>query len=160
MEELRNAVIRFQADQRELFKSEDAIKGVINCHSENMEKLKNLALALSKRVGVLEEMFAETKAVKKDDLVLEHSEQIECFKTEVKNLEHKIGSVEENLVEGIKSTAVKLGKKISESIQEQKQERLKIKELVEDNERKMREVEINFEIQKEKVKKTRKSIPL
>ena len=54
MEEVREAIQKLQLKFRELVATDDAMKDVINCHSKNMEALKNLTLTMNDRVKALE----------------------------------------------------------------------------------------------------------
>ena len=55
MEEIKEAILKLQNKFRELEATDDAMKDVINCHSKNMEALKNLTLTMNNRVIALEE---------------------------------------------------------------------------------------------------------
>ena len=70
MEEIREAIFKLQTKFRELVAFDDAMKDVINCHSKNMEALKNLTLAMNNRVNALEENQKDKENPCKNDLIL------------------------------------------------------------------------------------------
>ena len=145
MDELRQHILDLQNNQKALAAFNNDMQKVINCHSENMEGLKNYTLKLSDRVKDLE----NGSKLDKDDK--EHSEEITAVKNELANLELKMDSV----TEVIKDTNVRYGKEISVLNKEHKQETNKIKELLEENLKKTKEVEGRIKIQKENIKKTK-----
>ena len=153
MEELRLAVIKLQKNFKERVVTENTMKDALNCHSKNMETLKSLTLTINERVGVLEDIF-NNKNTSKDDQIVEKMESVKKY---LKNLETKMDSVEDKLVNDIESTAARIDKDICESNDKQKHDRKKLKELLEDNKNKLQEVEKNLLVQKETVKKQEQS---
>ena len=147
MEELRLAVIKLQKNIKELAVADEAIKDVIRCNSKNLESLKNLTLDINERVKVMEDGSNEN--LKAPDLVI--------IKKDMTNLESKIDTVEEKLVDGIKNTIVNVENKVSQSNVNTERDRRNLKELLLANERKIREVEKNLQIQTNKMKVQEKS---
>ena len=65
MEELRQAILKL----------ENKFKDVINCHSKNLESLKNFTLELNERVGAIEKTAIGNK-VQANDLIVDKIEAI------------------------------------------------------------------------------------
>ena len=134
MEELRQVV-------RRLVISEEAMKGVVNCYSKNMENLKKFTLDLNERVNTIE-LTLKNNAASIDDV---NKKSVERLKEDLINLDVKIDSVETKLVDGVNRT--------SEDIHEQEGQQQKLKTLIQENEKRMVEVESKLEYQKEKIQK-------
>ena len=66
MDELRQHISDLQNNQRALVESQNDMQKVINCHSENMEKLKNYTLKMNDRVTALENILKLEKDQQKD----------------------------------------------------------------------------------------------
>ena len=147
MEELCLTVIKLQKNIKELAIADEAIQDVIRCNSKNLESLKNLTLDINERVKVMEDGSNEN--LKAPDLVI--------IKKDMTNLESKIDTVEEKLVDGIKNTIANVENKFSQSNVNIERDRKNLKELLLANARKIREVEKNLQIQTNKVKVQEKS---
>ena len=143
MEELRSAVIKLQKNFRELVETDNAIKDGINCNSKNLEALKNLTLDINQRVKVLEDTLEKKKSLNDNDIV--------NVKNDLRNLNSKIDGVEEKLVDDMTGTVKHFETTISQSNKNHDRDKIKLQELLEDNERKMKEVVKNFNFQKKKV---------
>ena len=138
MEELRQVV-------RRLVISEEAMKGVVNCYSKNMENLKKFTLDLNERVNAIQ-LTLKNNAASIDDV---NKKSVERLKEDLINLDVKIDSVETKLVDGVNRKTAK----ISQDIHEQEGQQQKLKTLIQENEKRMVEVESKLEYQKEKIKK-------
>ena len=132
MEELRSAVIKLQKNFRELVVTDNAIKDGINCNITNLEALKNLTLDINERVKVLEDTFEKKKTINEKDIVI--------VKKDLRTLNSKIDGVEEKLGDDINCVVKNVETTISQSNINNDREKRKLQELLEDNERKMKEV--------------------
>ena len=112
MEKLKDAIRKLESNFKE----------VIDCHSKNLESLKNITLELNERGVALEKSGNKV-----------HSADLSVVRKDLTKLEGKMDSVEEKLLDGFKSTTKK-----------QKEDREMLKELLEDNDRKIREVDEIF----------------
>ena len=112
------------------------MKEVINCNSKNLEALKNYTLELNERIGVIEDGI-KTNTNAPGDL---NVEKVERVKRELADLDDRIYSVEDKLTEDIGSSATKM-EDISISTEKQMQENRLLTELVNENDRKLKEVE-------------------
>ena len=126
MEQLRQAILKLESN----------FKDVINCHSKNLESLKNYTVELNERGGALEKT-AKCNKVKATDLIV--------VKNDLTNLEGKIDCIEDKLAEHSKSTTDK-----------QNQDREMLQELLEDNDHKITEVDENLQQYKKTMKKQEK----
>lgn len=123
MEKLREAILKL----------ESKFKDVIDCHSKNLESLQNYTLELNERVVAIEKNVKGNK-VQANDLVV--------VKKDLTQLEGKIESIEDKLIVGLKSTTEKHNK-----------DKQMLKELLEENDRKIKEVDENIQQQKNYMKK-------
>ena len=135
MEELKHAI-------RTL---ENNFKDVIDCHSKNLETLKNFTLELNERVRAIEKTVIDNKEQAKDLIV----EKIEAVQEELANLDTKLDSVEEDLQGDIEKNAARIDDEKSQSLRLHKDQSRKIENLLEENSRKLNEVEANMLNQKE-----------
>ena len=78
-------------------------------------------------------------------------------KTELENLDDKIDTVEDKLIQDIEDNANKIDEDISTSNEKHSQESKMLKELIEENERRLKQVETNLLKQKEVLKNKEKS---
>ena len=74
---------------------------------------------------------------------------MESVKKDLTNIETKLDSVEDKLVDDIERNTARIDKDIFEANDNQKRERKKLKKLLEHNERKLEEVEKNLLMQEE-----------
>ena len=135
MEELKHAIRKL----------ENNFKDVIDCHSKNLETLKNFTLELNERVRAIEKTVIDNKEQAKDLIV----EKIEAVQEELANLDTKLDSVEEDLQGDIEKNAARIDDEKSQSLRLHKDQSRKIENLLEENSRKLNEVEANMLNQKE-----------
>ena len=102
MEELKHAIRKL----------ENNFKDVIDCHSKNLETLKNFTLELNERVRAIEKTVIDNKEQAKDLIV----EKIEAVQEELANLDTKLDSVEEDLQGDIEKNAARIDEETSESV--------------------------------------------
>ena len=130
MEELRNAIRMLEKNFKE----------VINCNSNNLENLKNYTLELNERVGDIEKTVKGIKD-KANDII---GEKIEAVQEDLLDLNTKIESVEEKLQEDIENNAARFDDESSEALKEHCDQSRKLEKLLEENSRKLSEVESNL----------------
>ena len=105
--------------------------------------MKNLTLDIQERVKTLEEASEDKK--------------IGIVKKDLTTLESKIDSVEDKLVDDVKTAVENMENKISQSNKANERDRRTLNDLLLDNERKLNEVEKNLHSKKNKVKTQEKS---
>ena len=125
--------------------ADEAIKEVINCNSKNLEALQNYTLELNSRMGVIEDGIKNNTNVT-SDLVIE---KVERVKRELTNLDDRIDMVEDKIIEDLEVTAAKMDENIVKSNEKQTQEYKFLHELVNDNGKKLKEVNAKLAEQKE-----------
>ena len=87
MDELKQHIDDLQHNQRVLAASQNDMQKVINCHSENMEKLKNYTLKFNDRVTALEKILKLVKEQRKDGFTQKHSDEFKVVKEDLRDLE-------------------------------------------------------------------------
>ena len=112
-----------------------------------MEALKNYTLDLNGRIGVIEDGI-KSKDNACGDLIIE---KVERVKRELADLDDRIDSVEDKLEEEIESTVAKIVENLllSHSIEKHTKENKLLLELVNENERKRKQVEARLVEEKE-----------
>ena len=129
-------VIRMEKLKEAIRKLENNFKEVIDCHSKNLESLKNFTLELNERVVAMEKTANKV-----------HTTDLSVVKKDLTKLEGKMDSMEDKLVDGLKTTTKK-----------QIEDRQMLQELLEDNDRKIREVDQNIQQYKNTKKKQEEQI--
>ena len=124
MEELRQAIRKL----------ENNFKDVINCHSKNLESLKNFTLEINERVGAIEKTAIGNKE-QANNLI---AGKIEAVQEDLASLDAKIDSVEEDLQGDIEKNAARIDEETSESVKMHKDHTRKLEKLLEENSRKER----------------------
>ena len=141
MEELKRAI-------RQL---ENNFKDVIDCHSKNLENLKNFTLELHARVGEIEKIATGNKEQTNTLIV----EKIEAVQEDLASLDAKIDSVEEDLQGDIEKNAARIHEETSDSKKMHKAQTKKIEKLLEENSRKLHEVEAKLLNQNDVINKVK-----
>ena len=148
MDDIRQSVIKLNEKFKKLAIADEAMKEVISCNSKNLEALKNYTLDLNERIGVIEDGM-KTNINATGDLIIE---KVERIKRELADLDDRIDTVEDKLTEDIESTAAKIYENLSYSNDKQTQQNKLLGELVSENERKLKEVEVKLLDQKKLMK--------
>ena len=121
MEELKKAIRKL----------ENNFKDVIDCHSKNLENLKNFTPELYARVGDIEKTATGNKEQANTLIV----EKIEAVQEDLASLDAKIDSVEEDLQGDIEKNAARIDEETSDSKKMHKAQNKKIEKLLEENSR-------------------------
>ena len=116
-----------------------------------MEALKNYILDINGRIGVIEDGIKSMDNACGDLII----EKVERVKRELADLDDRIDSVEDKLEEEIESTVAKIVENLllSHSIEKHTKENKLLLELVNENERKLKQVEARLVEQEELLKK-------
>ena len=148
MEEIRQSVIKLQEKFKKLAIADEAIKEVINCNSKNLEALKNYTLQLNERIGAIEDGIKSNDNGTGDLLV----EKVERVRRELTDLDDRIDTIEDKLIEDIECTAAKMDENLSQSTEKQTQENKLLAELINENDRKLKDVEAKLIEHKDLIK--------
>ena len=139
MDELRQAVIKLQEKFKKLALSDESIRGVVKCNSDNLENLKTFTLEVHDRVKAIEDALKGKNG--SIDLI---DEKVERIKIEMENLDKRLETADDKHSEDIESTNARIKENFLSFNVKQLQESRLLKELINENEIKLQEVESNL----------------
>ena len=142
MDELKQHIDDLQHNQRVLAASQNNMQKVINCHSENMEKLNNYTLKFNDRVTALEKILKLDKEQRKDGFTQKHSDEFKVVKEDLRDQEKKLYLLQDNTKDVIENTNVEFKKEISLLKKDHNQESMKIKELLKEILRRQKKLKV------------------
>ena len=134
----------------------DKMRENIIINSNNFETLKNLTLTLNEKVLVLENALENNEYMKHNDKIAETFEEVKKDKVELNNFwKKKFHALEAKTVTDHNKLDAVIKQKAFEAETAFKEEQFKLNKLLEDNQKKIHQVELKLEKQKKHIEVTK-----